>query len=69
MFSLKHFSWQKWLLLTVLIFIITFLLQYFLHMTDETPEQLLKNTSLGRRLITALGLGLFISFMNTNRKN
>ncbi len=68
MFSLKHFSWKKWLLLTVFIFIITFLLQYFLHMSNETPAQLLKSTSLSRRLITALALGLFISFLNTDRQ-
>ena len=68
MFSLKHFSWQKWLLFTTLIFIITFLLQYFLHLSNERSEQLLKSTSLGRRLITALGLGLLISFMKTDRK-
>lgn len=66
MFSLKHFSWKKWLLLTVSTFIITFLLQYFLHFGNETPEQLIKSVSLGRRLITALGLGLFISFMKTD---
>ena len=68
MFSIKHFSWKKWLLLTVFMFIFTFLLAYFLRITGETSEELLTVSSLARRLITALSVGLFISFINTQPK-
>ena len=67
MFSLKHFSWKKWLLLTIFLFIFTFLLQYFLNMTGETKEDLLTASSLIHRLITSLAVGLFISFIRTGR--
>lgn len=68
MFSIKHFSWKKWLVLTIFMFTFTFLLAYFLGLTGETKAALVTLPSLTRRLITALALGLFISFMNTQPK-
>ena len=68
MFSKKHFSWKKWLVLTIFMFTFTFLLAYFLRLTGETKESLITLSSFTRRLITALAVGLFISFMNTQPK-
>lgn len=68
MFSLKHFSFKKWLLLSIFMFTFTFLLAYFLRITGETKEELLTIPSLIRRLVTAMAVALFISFMNTQPK-
>lgn len=68
MFSLKHFSWKKWSLLTIFLFFFTFLLAYLIGLADETKEQLLTVSSLLRRLITAMVVGLFISLIKTDTK-
>lgn len=68
MFYIKHFSLKKWLVLTSFMFTFTFLLAYFPGMTGETKAALVTLSSFTKRLITALGVGLFISFMNTQPK-
>ncbi|MCW3088787.1 MAG: hypothetical protein JWQ78_2173 [Sediminibacterium sp.] len=68
MFSWKHFSWRKWLLLVVLLFVFTFLLAYLVGMTNETKQELFTAASLLRRLAIAVGLGLFLSFMDTESR-
>ena len=68
MFSFNYFSFKKWLILTVFLFAITFLLAYFTGLTGETKQGLVSSSSLIRRAITALAVGLFISFMNNEWK-
>lgn len=50
------------------LFVFTFLLAYFLHMSGETKQELLTVSSLTRRLVVAAFVGLFISFFNTEPK-
>ncbi|MES2373622.1 MAG: hypothetical protein V4557_13665 [Bacteroidota bacterium] len=64
MFSLKHFTIKKWLLLTLFLFSITFLIAYLTGLTGESKHLLTSSSSLIRRGVTALIVGLVISFMN-----
>lgn len=64
MFSFKHFSIRKWLLLTLFLFSITFLIAYLTGLTGESKHSLTGSSSLIRRGLTALVIGLVISFMN-----
>ena len=68
MFSTKHFSWKKWLVLTLFMFLFTFGLAWFFHMTGESHETLLTIQSFFRRFVTALIVGLCISFIDTQPK-
>ncbi len=68
MLSRKNFSWKKWFVLMLFLFVFTFLLAYFLHMSGETKQELLTVSSLTRRLVVAAFVGLFISFFNTEPK-
>lgn len=68
MFSLKNFSWTRWLMLTAFLFSFTFFIAYFTGWTGESKHFLKSNSSLIRRTITALAVGLVISFVNTEKK-
>jgi uncharacterized membrane protein YozB (DUF420 family) len=63
MFARKYFTWKKWLMLTLFFFSITFLIAYLTGWTGETKHSLTGSMSLIRRGVTALIIGLLISFM------
>ena len=64
MLSFKHFTLRKWVLLTLFLFSITFLIAYVTGLTGESKHSLTGVSSLIRRGVTALVTGLVISFMN-----
>lgn len=64
MFSRKHFTIRKWLLLSLFLFSITFLIAYLTGLTGESKHSLTGASSLIRRGVTAMITGLLISFMN-----
>ncbi|MBV9987812.1 MAG: hypothetical protein JO301_09035 [Chitinophagaceae bacterium] len=68
MFSTKNFSWKKWITLSLFVFVFTWLLAYFLRLTNENKHELLTVPSLARRSVTALLVGFFISFIRTEPK-
>jgi amino acid permease len=68
MFSRRNFSWKRWLTLAAFLFSITFFLAYFTGWTHESKQFLKSNSSLIRRAVTALAVGLVISFINNDPK-
>jgi uncharacterized membrane protein YozB (DUF420 family) len=63
MFSRKHFTIRKWILLTLFFFSVTFLIAYLTGWTGETKHSLTGSASLIRRGVTSIIMGLVISFM------
>jgi uncharacterized membrane protein (DUF485 family) len=63
MFSRKYFSLKKWVLLALLFFSLTFLVAYLTGWTGESKHSLTGSSSLIRRGVTAIIMGLVISFM------
>ena len=68
MFSRKNFTWKRWLTMTVFLFSVTFFIAYFTGWTSESKHQVKSTNSLLRRAVTALAVGLVISFTNTGKE-
>ncbi|MES2330259.1 MAG: hypothetical protein V4539_11695 [Bacteroidota bacterium] len=68
MFSLKHFSLKKCVLLTLFLYTITFLIAYFTGLTGESKHLLLSRSSLIRRAVSAVIVGIILCFMNLERR-
>ena len=68
MFSRKNFTWKRWLMLTALLFSVTFFIAYFTGWTSESKQQVKSTSSLLRRAVTALAVGFVISFTSTGKE-
>lgn len=72
MFSRKHFSWKKWLLISAYMFaatlLISWLLSWFLKEAPETRAQLFTRAAIMARLFAAVLSGTLLSFMRFSRK-
>jgi hypothetical protein len=65
MFARKYFTLKRWVMLTLLLFSVSFLIAYLTGWTGESKHALSGSSSLIRRTVTSIIVGLLISFMKT----
>lgn len=70
MFSRKNFSWKKWLTLTLLLFVFSWVIAFIIHaITGNSLEtELYGSASLTRRFVITTLISLALSFTNTEPK-
>jgi hypothetical protein len=70
MFSRKNFSWKKWLTLTLLLFVFSWVIAFIIHAItgSDMENELYGAASLTRRFVITTLLSLALSFTNTGPK-
>jgi uncharacterized membrane protein len=68
MFSLKNFTWKKWVTLTVLIFLVTTAIVWLSRLIWP-PEPVFEMTAVIRRLIISALIALVISMQRSEPKD
>jgi hypothetical protein len=70
MFSRKNFSWKKWLTLSLLLFVFSWVIAYIIHIItgSGTENELYGTASLTRRIVITVLISLALSFTNTGPK-